>query len=196
MKTLREYMNQEQITIYEELKKTPYNFYTNLDYTLFANCRDMVDVIEQQERINKGVKEEFFSYDSKLNHIKELEEQIERAKKEIELIDKLEQAGIDNVYQAMIRDKADEVKDNTDYYLEIIKGTERPAYLYFSVCLKDNQGNEVKLRGFDCFSWKNKSEARMRDTLNKFVREYKSFKVKDVDNVLTNNLKGIYDIIQ
>lgn len=195
MKTLREYMNQEQIAIYEELKKTPYNFYANLDYTLFSNCRDMVDVIEQQERINKGVKEEFFSYDSKLKQIQELEEKLERAKKEIELIDKLEQAGIENVYQAMIRDKADEVKDNTDYYLEIIKDMERPAKLHFSVWLKDNQGKHIRLRGFDCFLWKDKTEKRIRDVLNRFAREYKSFKVRDVNNVLTNSLKGIYDII-
>lgn len=193
MKTLREYMNQEQIAIYEELKKTPYNFYTNLDKTVFDNCRDMVDIIEKQERI-KNVKEEFFSYDSKLKQIQELEEKLERAKKEIELIDKLEQAGIENVYQSMLRDRADEVKDNTDYYLEITK-TNKPAVIHFMVYLKDNQGNDVALRGFDCFSWKNKSEARMRETLKRFTNEYKSFKVKDVDNVLTNSLKGIYDII-
>ena len=137
MKTLREYMNQEQIAIYEELKKTPYNFYTNLDKTVFDNCRDMVDIIEKQERI-KNVKEEFFSYDSKLKHIQELEEKLERAKKEIELIDKLEQAGIENVYQSMLRDRADEVKDNTDYYLEITK-TNKPAVIHFMVYLKDNQ---------------------------------------------------------
>lgn len=208
MKELKNYLNDEQIKVFEELEGQ-YLMWYKLDDVIFASTPNAKELDKEQENLIKfGLCNVRHVYRRNAAKIEELRKELEVLEKQNEVIEKYKNADFESVINAMAEDRRNELNNaKYDYFIRIKKDEYYKSYtltrektvirFYIGQIEKGNPANRTQFNilsnYFKEIDYKDRKD--MKHLLSTLSTNFNTKLVVDEDNLLTKELKSIYTLI-